>query len=64
MKTRHNFFPIKMGCEEESLCLSHFLFVDDVFLFNDGTIREANKIQEILYLYNTAIGMEINIQKF
>jgi hypothetical protein len=29
------------------LFLTHFLYVDDVLLFGDGTWRYANKIKEI-----------------
>lgn len=33
------------------LFLSHLLFVDDILLFCDGSIRDAMKLKELLDLY-------------
>jgi hypothetical protein len=43
--------------------LSHFLFVDHVLLFGNGTLREAFKFKKILEIYGKATRMEINAQK-
>jgi hypothetical protein len=42
--------------------LTHFLFVDDVLLYDDGTRRDVIKLKEIQYLYCLATGMT-NMQK-
>ena len=51
---------IKVG---RTCFLINLLFVDDVLLFCDGTIRKAWKLKEILDGYSLATLMEINMQK-
>ena len=51
---------IKMG---ENISITHLLFVDDVLLFGDGSLRDAQAIHQALYLYCKATGMEVNHQK-
>jgi hypothetical protein len=43
------------------IILSHLLFVDDILLFYDGLRRDDSKLKEILSLYNSAIGMEVDV---
>jgi len=43
--------------------LSYLLFVYDIFLFIDGTWRDALKLKEILDLYYSPIEMMSNINK-
>jgi hypothetical protein len=51
-------FGVNMG---RDLNLSHFLFVDDALLFIKGSLREARKLKEILDLYKSTTGMEVNL---
>jgi hypothetical protein len=46
-----------------SVSLSHFLFVDDILLFCNGSKRDALELKDILDLYCMAIGMKVNIGK-
>jgi hypothetical protein len=40
------------------VCLTHFLFVDDILLFGLGIIhRESQTLKDILELYSFATGM-------
>ena len=41
----------------------HLLFVDDVLIFCSGTLQDVDTISEILALFATATGMEINAGK-
>ena len=51
---------IKLG---NGIFLSYVLFVYDIFLFIDGTWRDALKLKEILDLYYSPIEMMSNINK-
>jgi hypothetical protein len=51
---------IKLG---NGVFLSYLLFVYDIFLFIDGTWRDALKLKEILDLYYSPIKMMANINK-
>jgi hypothetical protein len=44
------------------LFLTH-LFVDDVLIFNGGSIRETEVLRSILSLFSKATGMQINDRK-
>jgi hypothetical protein len=44
--------------------LSHLLFIDDVILFSERTMRECQDLKEILELFCAAIGMHINLANF
>ena len=46
-----------------SLNLTHLLFVDDVILFGLGTLGEWKHYKELLDLFCSATGMEINDEK-
>jgi hypothetical protein len=39
------------------------LFVDDVMLFGAGTVREIQSLKEILDLFCSTTGMELNSRK-
>lgn len=43
--------------------LTHLIFVDDVFIFIDGSQREINIIKKIPSLFSKATSMETNLQK-
>ena len=43
--------------------MTYLLFVDDVLLFYDGSLREASKLREILNLYYRTTSKEINMFK-
>ena len=43
--------------------ITHLLFVDDVLIFCSGTVHDLNTIVEILALFSSATGMEINERK-
>jgi hypothetical protein len=45
------------------LSLSHLLFMDDVLIFLEGSIKEARKMHDILETYCMASGMDLNLQK-
>jgi hypothetical protein len=53
---------ILQGIKIGSILLTHLLFVDDIYVFLNGTERESIKVKEILILC-MAIGMEVNVQK-
>jgi len=38
----------------------HLLFVDDILIFWNGTLREMNMLMETLSLYRKAMGMATN----
>jgi len=44
--------------------LTHVLFVDDVFLFRKGSIKEANILKEVLYICGMTTRIEITIHKY
>ena len=48
---------IKIG---RNCLLPHLLFLDDVFLFGNGSCRDAQWYKEILDLYMHATGIEVN----
>jgi len=41
--------------------LSHLLFVDDILLFGEGSVREWRYFKGIIYTLCLATGMEVNI---
>jgi hypothetical protein len=43
--------------------ITHLLFVDDVLIFCSGRVGDAEILTEILSLFRSSIGMQINIQK-
>jgi hypothetical protein len=43
--------------------MTHFLFVDGIFIFCDGSRRDANKLKEILDLQCTTTCTTINMKK-
>jgi len=43
--------------------LTHLLFVDDVMIFLDGTIRDSRTFSKILTLFSTATGVLANHTK-
>eukprot|EP00253_Pinus_taeda_P006377 PITA_06377 len=43
--------------------LIHLLFVDDVLILQDGSIRDSLTFSRILHLFSTATGMLVNHQK-
>ena len=45
------------------ICITHLLFVDDVLIFGWGSLNEWSKLNEILNLFCSAIGMMINPKK-
>ena len=47
----------------QNLHISHFLFVDDIFIFCLGSIRELCALHDILNIFSKAIGMDINVGK-
>jgi hypothetical protein len=42
---------------------SHLLFVDDIFIFYEGSRRGETRLKEIIELYYIAIGMYVNMGK-
>lgn len=48
---------------EADFMLSHFLFVDDILLFTNGSLDEGRTLEDILVLYKREIRMVINVDK-
>lgn len=46
-----------------SLGITHLLFLDDVLLFCDGTLRDGQKLSEIMDIYCKASGMLVKLRK-
>ena len=44
----------------QHLQITHLLFVDDVLIFCSRTVHDLNTLAEILALFSSATGMEIN----
>jgi hypothetical protein len=59
-KRTRNFKGIKIG---RAISLSRLLFMDDILLFCDGSIRYHLKLKEIINLCCLAIGMKVNLGK-
>ena len=59
-KRRGLFEGIKIAT---NLNITHLLFVDDILIFYNDSIREAERLSEILILFCKATGMQINLQK-
>ena len=47
----------------QNLHISHFLFVDDIFIFCYGSVRELCALDDILKIFSKATGMDINVGK-
>lgn len=47
----------------EDCYLTHLLFVDDVLILLDGSIRDSQAFSRILHLFSSATGMLVNQQK-
>ena len=47
----------------QQLQITHLLFVDDVLIFCSGTIRDVDTISDLLALFTTANGMQMNARK-
>eukprot|EP00253_Pinus_taeda_P028493 PITA_28493 len=47
----------------EHFYLTHLLFVDDILIFLNGSVRDTISLNEILILFCKAMGMEINREK-
>ena len=43
--------------------ITHLLFVDDVLIFCSRNVQDMNTLADILALFSTATGMEINVGK-
>ena len=43
--------------------LTHLFFADDCLIFYQSNLEECNKIQELLALYEAALGQVINKEK-
>ena len=48
----------------QHLQITHLLFVDDVLIFCSRTVRDVDTISEILIIFSTKNGMEINAGKY
>lgn len=49
------------GLKMSDLCfLTHLLFVDDVLIFLDGSIRYSTTFADIVFMFSRATGMEAN----
>ena len=59
-KRRGLFEGIKIAA---NLNITHLLFVDDILIFCNGSIREEAILSELLTLFCKATGMQINFQK-
>eukprot|EP00253_Pinus_taeda_P031496 PITA_31496 len=44
----------------EHFDLTHLLFVDDILIFINGSVRDTTSLNEILHLFYSATGREIN----
>lgn len=44
--------------------LTHLLFVDDIFIFFNGSVRDLTSLNEVLNLFCRTTRMEINIEKY
>lgn len=44
----------------ENFDLTHLLFVDDILIFINESVRDTTSLNEILHLFCSATGMEIN----
>ena len=44
--------------------LSHIMFVDDVVILEEGTRGDLKEAEKILDLYKKATGMHINMEKY
>jgi len=58
-------FAKRSGCISglkimEHFYLTHLLFVDDILIFINGSVWDTTSLNEILHLFCSAIGMEIN----
>ena len=54
---------IKGSKVENSLYLSHLLFLDDVIIFGDGSVYEWKRFYDIINLLCDASSMSIRTQK-
>jgi hypothetical protein len=48
----------------EDINISYLLFVDDIMIFKQGSLREIRGIKEILDIYFKTMGMEFNLRKY
>lgn len=46
-----------------NIWVTHLLFVDDILLFNNGSIEDCQSLKNILDLFLKAVGLKINEQK-
>ena len=60
-KRRGLFEGIKIAT---NLNITHLLFVDDILIFCNGSIRDVEKLSEILHLFCKATGMKLNEHKY
>ena len=60
-KRRGFFEGIKIAT---NLTITHLLFVDDILIFCNGSIREVEKLSEILHLFCKATWMQLNSHKY
>jgi hypothetical protein len=44
--------------------ISHLLFVDDVFLFGAGICQEFVSLKNIMHIYCSATGVDVNMTKY
>ena len=51
---------IKVSTTEE---VTHTLFVDDVLLFGEGTIKNLEAFLDLIDKYSRATGMVVNVEK-
>ena len=47
----------------DGLKLTHLFFADDCLIFCKSTLKECNKVQELLAYYEVALGQVINKEK-